>query len=81
MIRVLGGQKKPTMVWLRLKESHPEVATKCGYLQFPGAGQRDTPVAKTKEDAYYIQRLYQKRTTSEGLQKADNLQFPAPNPR
>lgn len=54
MIRVLGGQKNPTQVWLRLKESHPEVATKCGYLQFPGPGQRDTPVANTKEDAYYI---------------------------
>lgn len=54
MIRVLGGQKSPTKVWLRLIESHPEVATKCRYLQFPGPGQRDTPVAKTKEDAYYI---------------------------
>lgn len=54
MIRVLGGQKNPTQVWLRLKEAHPEVATKCGYLQFPGPGQRDTPVANTKEDAYYI---------------------------
>jgi hypothetical protein len=57
MIRVLGGQKSPTKVWLRLVESHPEVATKCRYLQFPGPGQRDTPVAKTKEDAYYILRL------------------------
>jgi hypothetical protein len=54
MIRVLGGQKAPQTVWLRLKESHPEVTTKCSYLQFPGPGQRDTPVAKTKEDAYYI---------------------------
>ena len=54
MIRVLGGQKSPTKVWLRLVETHPEVATKCRYLQFPGAGQRETPVAKTKEDAYYI---------------------------
>ena len=81
MIRVLGGQKSPTKVWLRLVESHPEVATKCRYLQFPGPGQRDTPVAKTKEEAYYIMRLYQKRTTSEVVQKADNLQFPALNPR
>ena len=52
MIRVLGGQKSPTKVWLRLVETHPEVATKCRYLQFPGAGQRETPVATTKEDAY-----------------------------
>ena len=54
MIRVLGGQKSPTKVWLRLVETHPEVVGKCDNLQFPGAGQRETPVAKTKEDAYYI---------------------------
>jgi hypothetical protein len=33
---------------------HPEVLGKCENLQFPGPGQRETPVAKTKEDAYYI---------------------------
>ena len=54
MIKVLGGQKSPTTVWLRLVETHPEVATKCSYLQFPGPGQRETPVAKDKEAAYYI---------------------------
>ena len=61
MIHVLGGQKNPTQVWLRLKESHPEVATKCGYLQFPGAGQRETPVAKTKEDAYLALAPFRRR--------------------
>jgi hypothetical protein len=54
MIRVLGGQKAPHKAWERLVESHPEVLTKCQNLQFPGAGQRETPVASTKEDAYYI---------------------------
>lgn len=54
MIRVLGGQKAPHKVWERLVDTHPEVLTKCQNLQFPGAGQRETPVAKTKEDAYYI---------------------------
>jgi hypothetical protein len=54
MIKVLGGQKNPKQAWLRLKESHPEVVQKCDYLKFPGPGQRETPVAKTKEDAYYI---------------------------
>jgi len=54
MIRVLGGQKAPRKAWERLTEAHPEVVLKCHNLQFPGAGQRDTPVAKTKEDAYYI---------------------------
>lgn len=54
MIRVLGGQKNPHQFWERLCAAHPEVLTKCENLQFPGPGQRETPVAKTKEDAYYI---------------------------
>ena len=54
MIRVLGGQKNPRQVWKRLIASHPEVVPKCDNLQFPGPGQRETPVARTKEDAYYI---------------------------
>ena len=52
MIRVLGGQKNPRQVWERLIASHPEVVPKCDNLQFPGAGQRETPVATNKEDAY-----------------------------
>jgi hypothetical protein len=54
MIKVLGGQKNPRDAWQRLVESHPEVVGKCDNLRFPGPGQRDTPVAKAKEDAYYI---------------------------
>ena len=54
MIRVLGGQKNPRDVWQRLIESHSEVVGKCDNLKFPGPGQRETPVARTKEDAYYI---------------------------
>ena len=54
MIRVLGGQKNPHQVWQRLVESNPEVVPKCENLRFPGRGQRETPVARTKEDAYYI---------------------------
>ena len=54
MIRVLGGQKNPHDAWARLVDLHPEVLGKCENLKFPGPGQRDTPVAKTKEDAYYI---------------------------
>jgi hypothetical protein len=54
MIKVLGGQKDPHKVWNRLAESHPEVRTKCRNLRFPGPGQRETPVAKDKEAAYYI---------------------------
>lgn len=54
MIKVLGGQKNPRDVWQRLTETHSEVVGKCDNFQFPGKGQRNTPVAKTKEDAYYI---------------------------
>lgn len=54
MIRVLGGQKNPRQVWERLIATHPEVVTKTDNLKFPGRGQRLTPVAAAKEDAYYI---------------------------
>lgn len=54
MIKILGGQKNPHQVWERLFESHPEVLTKCENFRFPGRGQRDTPVAKDKEGAFYI---------------------------
>ena len=53
MIQVLGGKKNPHQLWARIVETHPEVLPKCENLQFPGAGQRETPVARTKEDAYY----------------------------
>lgn len=54
IIRVLGGQKSPHKAWERLCESHSEVLTKCQNFRFPGQGQRETPVAKTKEDVFYI---------------------------
>ena len=54
MIKVLGGQKNPRDVWERLIATHSEVVGKCDNLKFPGRGQRVTPIAKSKEDAYYI---------------------------
>lgn len=54
MIEVLGGQKDPHKAWARIAKTHPEVPLKCRNLIFPGRGQRLTPVAKTKKDAYYI---------------------------
>ena len=54
MIRVLGGQKNPRRAWADLIETHPEVVAKTDNLKFPGPGQRETPIARTKEDAYYI---------------------------
>lgn len=54
MIKVLGGSSNPRRDWARITESHPEVVPKTYNLRFPGPGQRETPVARTKEDAYYI---------------------------
>lgn len=54
MIKVLGGQKDPHKVWSRLADAHPEVRTNCPNFKFPGRRQRETPVAKNKESAYYI---------------------------
>ena len=54
MIKVLGGQKNPHDTWKRLAGTYPEVLGKCENLKFPGPGQRDTPVAKDKEAAFYI---------------------------
>ena len=54
MIKVLGGQKNPRRAWADLVETHPEVVAKTDNLKFPGPGQRDTPVTKDKEAAYYI---------------------------
>lgn len=54
MIKVLGGKGDPRKTWERLVETHPEVVTKARNFQFPGRGQRETPVAKDKESAYYI---------------------------
>ena len=39
---------------MRTSQPHPEVVEKCYNLVFPGPGQRETPVAKDKEAAYYI---------------------------
>jgi hypothetical protein len=44
-IRVVGGQKDPRKTWERLKERYSEVALLCHNFQFPGKGQRNTPVA------------------------------------
>lgn len=52
MIRVLGGKKNLHDTWAQIVETHPEVVGKCDNLQFPGAGQRETPVARSKEYAY-----------------------------
>ena len=51
MIQVQGGKKNPRQVWDSIIDLYPEVLPKCENLQFPGAGQRETPVAETKKDA------------------------------
>jgi hypothetical protein len=57
MIKSLGGKKNPWDCWRRLIETHPEVVAKCEDFKFPGAGQRETPVAKDKEAVFYILTL------------------------
>ncbi|WP_414589766.1 hypothetical protein [Scytonema sp. PCC 10023] len=52
-IRVIGGKKNPHETWKRLCDDYPEVLTKYDNFQFPGAGQRLTPVADT-EGIFYI---------------------------
>lgn len=44
LIQVVGGQKNPHQTWKNLSKQFPEVLQKAYYLQFPGAGQRETPV-------------------------------------
>ena len=50
----MGGQKNPRDAWNRLAGTHPEVVQKVDNLQLAGPGQRETPVAKDKDAAYYI---------------------------
>lgn len=57
IIKVLGGQKNPRDAWAYITKAHPEVVGKRDNFQFPGQGQRETPVAKTKEDVFYILSL------------------------
>lgn len=52
-IRVIGGKVNPRVTWKRLCDDYPEVVTKSDNLQFPGAGQRQTPVADA-EGIFYI---------------------------
>ena len=54
MIKTLGGKKNPWDCWRRLIETHPEVVAKCEDFKFKGSGQRETPVARDKESAFYI---------------------------
>ncbi len=53
LIRVVGGKKNPRDAWKSLSEQHLEVVGKTDNLQFPGAGQKETPVA-TVENCLYI---------------------------
>lgn len=39
------GNKNPHDIWKRMAEPYPEVLAKCENFQFPGKGQRETPVA------------------------------------
>ncbi|NES66041.1 MAG: KilA-N domain-containing protein [Okeania sp. SIO2D1] len=45
VIGYVTGNSNPWQVWNRLSEEHSEVLTKCEDFQFPGKGQKLTPVA------------------------------------
>lgn len=52
-IEVLADKKNPRETWKRLCKEYSEVVTKFDNFQFPGFGQRPTPVA-SKENILYI---------------------------
>jgi hypothetical protein len=45
IIEKIAGKEGQRKVWERVTERYPEVVTNCHYFQFPGQGQRETPVA------------------------------------
>lgn len=53
-IRVCGGKKNPRQVWSGLCEKYSEVVQKVDSYQFPGAGQKLTPVASRVNILYII---------------------------
>lgn len=53
-IEVLAGKKNPRDAWKSLYEQYPEVVGKIDNFQFPGAGQRPTPVANKQNILYII---------------------------
>ena len=50
LIEIVTGQpaKAASMIFRRLIQEHPEVTTRCGNLQFPGSGQKPTPVTDAR---------------------------------
>lgn len=50
---VIGGKKNPRQAWNAICETHSEVVLKTDNFQFPGMGQRPTPVTN-KEGLFYI---------------------------
>lgn len=54
IIQVQGGEKNPRDTWPRIVDAHPAVLGKCVNCLFSCERQRETPVARTKEDSYYI---------------------------
>jgi hypothetical protein len=52
-VEILAAKKNPRDAWKALCEQYPEVVGKTDNFQFPGVGQRPTPVAG-KENILYI---------------------------
>jgi hypothetical protein len=54
LISVVGGQKNPRDTWKSLAEQYPEVVGFSDNFQFPGQGQRKTPVTDREGWAYIL---------------------------
>lgn len=88
VIEVIGGKKNPRDAWKVLTEGFPEVVGKTDNFQFPGAGQRKTPVANNEGILYIIGllpgavgRSYREEAAKLMLEKIEGRQ-PAPsNPK
>jgi hypothetical protein len=54
LIAVVGAKKNPRQVWNDLQKAYPEVVQKTDNFQFPGQGQRETPVIDREGWAYIL---------------------------
>lgn len=72
LIQICSGVTNPYQSWINLTEQYPEVLYKIENFQFPGQGQRLTPVA-TLENCLYILGLLPGHCGKSYREKAANL--------
>lgn len=72
LIQICSGVTNPYQSWINLTEQYPEVLSKIENFQFPGQGQRLTPVT-TLENCLYILGLLPGHCGKSYREKAANL--------